>query len=353
MLNLLPSVLLLGLCLAVLIVVRRGVLSLRRSDLAVAAAQGSAADAVVARKLLRALRARNLAAIGVAGLGAAVAILLHSLYPRVHGLSLVSAPAAMAVLVAALYALWPIPSEFKGSNPPALESISANLTPRSTGMFGPAWGVAVPGVLSGALISGLVVAGIFSGPDETGQYRNLPHVSWGGAVLDENMVVTRLELTEGSAGPFPGWYYGIPVIALLVLAGVFMLWALNSNARRATLRSPGLQDLDHAVRNHLGYILSTGISMLLCFQAVPLLGMASSSIYSAGVGSSYEVGMVVGDGPGPVLDVDPAHAAFSITLAIAALLLAITGAALLVKLTGWVGSTLWPVGWKARKVAAS
>lgn len=353
MLNLLPSVLLLGLCLAVLVVVRRGVLSRHRSDLAVAAARGTMADAAVARKLLRALRARNLAAIGVAGLGAASAILVHSTFPRAHGLSLVAAPAAMAMLVAALYALWPLPSEFKGPNQPVPEPISANLTPRSTGMFGPAWAVAVPGVLSGVLVAGLVVAGLFSGPDETGQYRNLPHVSWGGAVLDENMVVTRLELTEGATGPFPGWYYGIPVIALLVLAGVFMLWALNSNARRATLRSPGLKDLDLAVRNHLGYIISTGISMLLCFQAVPLLAMASASIYNAGAGSSYEVGMVVGDGPGPALDVDPAHAAFSLALAITALLMAIAGVVLLVKLTGWVGSTLGPVRHLPREMAAS
>lgn len=353
MLNLLPSVLVLGLCIAILVIVRRGVLSRRREDLAIAAHQGTAADAVVAEKILRVMRTRNIAAITLAVLGVVGAFLLQSAFRQTFGLFVISAPLIAALMATGVYACWQIPSEPKVQGQPAETRISAGLTPRSTGMFGPAWGILVPGMLLGSLLVGLLLAGTFSGPDENGKYRNLPHMSFGGATLDENMMVTEILPTTGSSGPFPGWYYGVPLMGLLVIVGILTLVALHNNVRRPSLRSAGLHEFDNAVRNHEGYVLSTGLSMLLCFQAVPLLFMAATSIYSAGTHAAYEVGMVLEDGVIPPLDVDTGLAALSAALGIIALLLIVTGVALLVKLAGWMGPSFGSLKHKQSDAAAA
>lgn len=344
--NLLSMLLLFGFCIAVLMLVRRRVLSQRRDNLAALAVGASAADAVIGMKVLRTLRSRNLAVLAAAAIGAAGAIFFTQGFPRLYGLPLVAAPAIMAVLAAAVYAFWRIPHEFPAADPSPSGRISADLTPRSTGMFGPAWGIALPGVLLIGTIGGLIVAGMFSSPDEKGLYRDLPYVSTNGAQLDENSVVTQIHMSEGASGPFPGWYYGVPVMALLVLAGILTLWALNVNARRPRLRSSGLQGFDNAVRTHNGYVLSTGLSALLCFQTLPLVLLAASSIVNSGYRTTYAIGQVYDDTAVPDSVLDPAHAALAMSLAGVGLLLGVTGIVLLANLVGWIGATMKPVGHK-------
>ncbi|MFF5793974.1 hypothetical protein ACFY5D_18170 [Paeniglutamicibacter sp. NPDC012692] len=353
MLNLLSMLLLLGFCIAVLMLVRRRVLSQRRDDLAALAAASSDAEAVVVGKVLRTLRSRNLAALGAAAFGAAVAIFFTEAFPRTYGLLMVAAPAIMAVLAAAVYAFWRIPHEFPTADPAPSGRISADLTPRSTGMFGPAWGIVLPGVLLIGTLGGLLVAGMFSGPDEKGLYRDLPYVSMNGAQLDENSVVTQIHMSDGSTGPFPGWYYGLPVMGLLVIAGILTLWALNVNARRPRLRSTGLQGFDHAVRTHNGYVLSTGLSALLCFQAVPLVVLSASSIVNAGYNTMYAIGQVYDDDAIPDSVLDPAHAALAMSLAGVGLLLGVTGVLLLANLVGWIGATIMPIRRKSIESATA
>ena len=339
MLNLLPSVLVIGLCIGILFIVRRGVLAQRREDFSVAAQQGNAADVVVARKLMHVMRNRHLLAIGMALLGVIGMFVLQETYPKSFGLFLLGSPLVAATLAMGIYAFWKLPTDLNADAGSTDEPISAGLVPRSTGMFGPAWGILVPGLIAGSMLLGLLIAGFFSGPDEQGLFRNIPHTSFSGATLDENMVVTQVDVTTGSAGPFPGWYYGVPLIGLLVVVGILTLWALNTNARRPSLRSAGLQRFDTAVRNHEGYVISTRVSMLLCFQAVLLLFMAATSIFSAAKSAAFEIGMTVEPGISVPLAVDTGLAALSATLGIFALLLILTGVALLVKLFGWVGST--------------
>lgn len=353
MLNLLPSVLLIGLCLGILFIVRRGVLAQRREDLAVAAHWGNASDVVVAGKMMRVMRNRHLLAIGLALLGAIGMFVLQGIYPKSFGIFPLGSPLVGATLAMSIYAFWKLPTDLKADAGSTDEPVSAGLVPRSTGMFGPAWGILVPGLFAGSLLLGLLIAGFFSGPDERGLFRNLPHTSFSGATLDENMVVTEISATTGSAGPFPGWYYGVPLLGLLVVVGILTLWALHTNATRPSLRSAGLQQFDTAVRNHEGYVISIGISMLLCFQAVLLLFMAATSLYSAGVSGAYEIGMVVEPGIPVPLAVDTGLAALSATLGIIALLLIFTGVALLVKLFGWVGSTFGSLEQKSNESASA
>ncbi|PQZ92998.1 hypothetical protein CQ018_11110 [Arthrobacter sp. MYb227] len=353
MINLLPSLLVIGLCIGILLIVRRGVIAQRREDLAIAAHRGNAADVVVAGKLMRVMRARHLLAIGVALLGAFGMFMLQGFFPKSFGIFLLGSPLVAATLAMGIYAFWKLPTNLKADARSADKRISAGLIPRSTGMFGPAWGILVPGLFAGSLLLGLLIAGFFSGPDERGLFRNLPLTSFSGATLDENMVVTEISATTGSTGPFPGWYYGVPIMGLLVIVGILTLWALHTNTRRPSLHSAGLQEFDTAARNHEGYVISTGVSMLLCFQSVLLLFMAAMSLYSGAVSAAYEIGMTVEPGIPVPSAVDTGLAALSATLGIIALLLIFTGVALLVKLFGWVGSTFGSLEQKSNESASA
>lgn len=350
MLNLLPSVLVIGLCIGIFAVIRRGIFTQRRVDLAIAASNGSA-DAVVAAYIFRTMRKRNIVAITAAGFAFVISFLLQTLFSQTYGLFAIVSPSLAALLAVGIYAAWPIPAEYLAPSSTIDAKTSANLTPRSTGMFGPAWGIIVPGALLVVLIGGLLVAGIFSGSDEAGLYRTFPFKSADGARLNENMIVTQIEVTTGWTTPFPGWYYGLPILGILILSGILMLRALNSNAHRPVFRSEGLLEFDRAVRINEGYILSTGMSMLLCFQAVPLLGMASNAISNAGMNIVYQIGMVIEDDMHPPVVMDPGMAALSAALRILALLLAIVGIMLLVKLVGWVGSTFGSLEQKSNESA--
>ncbi|MGL3806588.1 hypothetical protein ACSYDW_10860 [Paeniglutamicibacter sp. R2-26] len=342
MINLLPVAAFLGFGVALLLLVRKGSLSQRRSDLGDLANRGSAPDVATARRILRIMRARNISAFAAAVAGAVGAFILHDTFPQGFGLAIVVAPAFMWVLAAAVYALWPIPSEFPNAVSEPEPRLSADLTTRSAGMFGPAWGIVAPAVLLVATAVGVVAAGRVSGADENGLFRNFPHSSMNGAELDENMVIIGTVATEGASGPFPGWYYGVPVIVLLAVGAVLTLWALNSNARRPRLRSAGLRELDLAIRTHQGYVLSTGASAMLCFQALPLLLMALISVRSAASRTILVVGQVFDESSMPARGLDPFLGGVAVGLAVVALLLLVIGLVLLANLVAWMSSTIKP-----------
>ncbi|WP_404289801.1 hypothetical protein [Glutamicibacter arilaitensis] len=337
--NLLPILALLGFGFALTLLIRRGVLSQRRADLVQLAHRGTVAEAGIAAKVLRTVRVRNLAALTVAVLAGTSAIYLYQAFPRANGLQLVAAPIGVWILVVIVFVLCPIPYDLTSAEEAEGARVSADLTPRSTGMFGPAWGIIVPGVMLAATIIGLLAAGIASSPDEQGRYRMLHFVSASGARLDENMKVTQALSGEGLTGPFPGWYYGIPLLVLLVLAAFLTLWALNINARRPSLRSTSLQGFDNAVRTHNAYVLSTGFSAMLCVQLLPLLVMAATAIYNAGYTEIFVVGEIYANGALPETSTDPWHAALALTLAGLGLLLLVVGVMLLGQLAGWIAPT--------------
>ncbi|PQZ98168.1 hypothetical protein CQ017_11150 [Arthrobacter sp. MYb224] len=336
--NVLPFLVLIGFGLALTLLIRRGVLSQRRADLVNLAHRGAAAEAGIAGKVLRAVRARNMAALIVALLAGTWAIYLNQAFPKANGLQLVAAPAGIWILVAIVFIIFPIPHDFASAEEGNGARVSADLTPRSTGMFGPAWGIIVPGVMLGATLIGLLVAGLASSTDERGRYRMLPYASANGASLDENMMVTEVSLGDGATGPFPGWYYGIPLLVFLVLGALLTLWALNRNARRPSLRSPALQGFDNAVRTHNAYVLSTGFSAMLCFQLLPLLAMAASAIYNAGYTLNFVVGETYTRGALPEGSTDLWNAALALSLAGLGLLVLVVGAILLGQLAGWIAT---------------
>lgn len=343
MINGFALLILIGFGVGTVMLVRRSIFTQHRSDLLLLAAAGNDSERANARKVLRSLRARTLTAVAAMALGGAVALVLHDALPAAAGLPLAVAPAGMWVLAALVFAGWRLPHEFTDSSSETLLPFSAELTPRSTGTFGPAWGIVMPAVLLTGSVLGLVVAGLMSGTDERGRFRNLPYLSAGGAELDKNMVVTQIQQGTGSVGPFPGWYYGLPVLALLLLGAGLSLWALNTNARRPRIRGLRIRAFDDAVRTNVGYVISTGFSAMLCFQIAPLMLFAASALRGSGMKPGYVVGQILQEGAIPQMTLDPMLGALALAMAVVALLLLVIGTVLLVRLLGWMGATLRPL----------
>lgn len=342
MVNLFALLLLLGFTVGIILLMRKSVLTQRRADLAALARLGTATERANAVAVLRGLRARNITVLAVLVAGAVIAVVLHQRFPSAAGLPLAVAPAGIWVLAVLVFAGRPLPHEFSGAAAQSPQRVSADSTPRSSAMFGPAWGIALPAILLAGTVLGLVVAGILSGPDENGRFRNLHYVS-AAVELDSNMVVTRVLPGAGAAGPFPGWYYGIPLLVLLLLGAGLSLWALNSNARRPRMRGENLRGFDNAVRTHVGYLISSGFSAMLCFQAAPLALAAAAAFRSSGANPGYVIGQVYDDAAIGRVTMDPVMGALSIFLAALALILLVVGAILLLRLLGWLGAALRPL----------
>ncbi|MDO5743229.1 MAG: hypothetical protein Q4P23_02085 [Micrococcaceae bacterium] len=353
MVNAAVLVVLIGFVVALVTLVRRGVLTQRRVDLVSFARAGGATEQDNAYEVLRSLRARNLAAVAAVVTGGCAAVALQSKFPDTAGLALALAPAGIWVLAASIFAFWRLPHEFTVSSTDSFEQSTAELVPRTVSRFGPAWGIMLPAALLATTLLGLVAAGLASGADAQGRYRNLPYVSSGGAELDSTMVVTGLQLGEGSVGPFPGWYYGMPVMALLLVGTVLGLLALSSNARRPRLRGVDLHGFDDAVRTNVGYVISTGFSAMLCFQAAPMMLIAASAINSSGTHPVYTIGEAIDETVVPSLGIDPVAGALSMGISVAAILLLIIGTTLLVRLPGWMGSALKPLRLPAAESAGT
>lgn len=252
-----------GFAVGIVKLVRRGVLIRRRADLVSLARVGNTTERSCAHNVLRSLRAPNLAALVAVVLGGVVAAALQEEFPDAAGLALAVAPAGIWVLAALAFAFWRLPHE--ATDPPAdsVEQATAELLLPFAGKFGPAWGIMLPAALLMVTVLRLVGAGLASGTNQQGRHRNLPYVSPGYAEVERNMLVTGLQFGEGAVGAFPGWYYGVPVSALLLLGAFLGLWALNSHVRRPRIRGVHLQRFDDAVRTNAGYMISTGFSAML------------------------------------------------------------------------------------------
>ena len=132
---------------------------------------------------------------------------------------------------------------------------TADLTPRTGGSFGPRWGFALPLASAGILVAVLVVMGFTSSPDGAGLYRAF-----------------TIELPDGSSSgsPYPGWFYGVPLmIATLALALVVLL-VLRMVASAPRPATAELYSVDDALRRSVTafIMLLSSSALLLYFGAV-------------------------------------------------------------------------------------
>ncbi|MCV9992811.1 hypothetical protein OIU93_00695 [Paeniglutamicibacter sp. ZC-3] len=140
MVNGFALLLLLGFSVGIVLLVRRNIVTQKRSDLLSLAASGTFVERANAGRVLRSLRARTAAALAVMALGGAVALVLHAEYPGAAGLPLAAAPACMWILASLVFVAWRLPHEFSDISPESSLHTSAELTPRSTGNVRPGMG---------------------------------------------------------------------------------------------------------------------------------------------------------------------------------------------------------------------
>lgn len=182
----------------------------------------------------------------------------------------------------------------------------AELRVRGASSLGPAWFYAVPASVAALMLLTVVFFGASSGADERGLYRSIS-ISGGGL--------------SASAGPYPGWFYGLPamVMALLLLAATVV--ALARLARQPLRGTAAARDEERGWRNGLaGVVMAVASGSFLVYTGGMALfaGVATGSVVSGSAWSSEDghLGWDV-----PVLEV---LAATEVGLGVAALVLGLS-----------------------------
>ena len=125
--------------------------------------------------------------------------------------------------------------------------ISAGLRPRGIFSFGPRCALAIPSTTALALVSWLVVTGLFSSRDGFGRYPVLTverHVSFSDPSVGRVPLLTPVLQAES----FPGWYYGVPVVVASLMLLVVSLLLLRTLARSPRSAERGLLGVDDMAR---------------------------------------------------------------------------------------------------------
>lgn len=125
---------------------------------------------------------------------------------------------------------------FAASAPPRTRNAAINsaaLDRRLPWSFGPRWVFTLPLGIAAAFVVFLIVTGISSSPDENGLYRSI-------SVADAT--------TSSTASPYPGWFYGFPLIVVTVVLATSTLLALRRVSATRTSSNTGLATLDRLWR---------------------------------------------------------------------------------------------------------
>lgn len=171
----------------------------------------------------------------------------------------------------AIHILW------RPARPVASDDIrEADLSERTAWGFGPRWAFAIPLVTSGVLIAVLVAAGLASTQDAAGKWRRLAVTVADGGTADDNGIITEIHRSTILI-PFPGWYYGAPLIVGVILLTSMTFWALHRTA--VGPRIPGAStQLDYAVRTINTRFLMALSSAALGFAIAFLTSAAGTSL---------------------------------------------------------------------------
>jgi hypothetical protein len=259
----------------------------------------------------------------VAGCGVAVLMWAWGTWwTQGYGLPTSLAGSVGAVVGLAAYAV--IPRKLWTSDPSA--GAVADLTPRRPTSFARQWIFVLPTVAAIILALGLLLAGIYSATDENGlhrvfQRRNL--VGWG--VKNGQVIDIQYNLT--STGPFPGWYYGVPVMICTALMILAVYWSLSRTAAAPRPPSAELFHADTVLRGMRTTFIMAASSSALTFQVAGLSAISGNVLRSAHYDAVPTVDLMAPAGMTPV---EPGHT-LALTLLLSALPLAVVAVALLAK----------------------
>lgn len=111
----------------------------------------------------------------------------------------------------------------------------ADLTPRRPTSFARQWVFVLPTVAALILALGLLLTGLYSATDENGLHRVFQRRNLVGCGVTNGQVID-IQYNLTSTGPFPGWYYGVPVLISTVLMILAVYWSLSRTAAAPALR---------------------------------------------------------------------------------------------------------------------
>lgn len=256
------------------ILVRRAIGGSRRYCTPVS--QLSVTDARRAGPVFRSEVRASLTALLIGGLAGALTWQAGTWWPQGYGLAyaLAGLVGASAGLVA--YNLYPR----KGWATDPGDRTHAELTPRGPTSFARQWIFGLPLATAVLLILGLVLTGLYSSTDENGLHRNYQRrglAGWG----VENGRIVDVQYNLSSSGPFPGWYYGIPVMISAVLLVLAVYWSLHRIASAARPASPSLFDVDTTLRSLRTVFVMAASSAALALEVAGLLVLTGNVLRSS------------------------------------------------------------------------
>ncbi|WP_104081794.1 hypothetical protein [Cryobacterium sp. Y11] len=253
-------------------------------------------EVAAARRFARSITLRNVGALAVAGAVLGLLKLVNDAQPGWYGLPLMLAPGLAAAAGLLVFALTPTRVVSARSS-----RRSADLLPRRPWSYGPAWGFLLPLIAAAAVIAFAIVAGLASSPQPDGGYRSIT-------------------VGSSTSGPYPGWFYGLPLIGLTVLLTAATLFALGRIA--SSPRSERFGEIDRIVR-----VLATRVVMQLSSGALFLY--FGGVLLFAGWATTNAASVFAPDGGGVVSNVQPA-AFIGLSEVVVGLLVALLGGVLVV-----------------------
>ena len=182
----------------------------------------------------------------VAGI-AAFAVLAFAPIPALHlSLGLAIAPGVGALVSCLMIAAFPMPRAL-----PSTGVRQAELTPRETTSFGPRWGFILPLAAAAFYVVFLIATASLS------------------SVADYSHLSRQIALeTPGgyqTSSPYPGWFYALPLLVVIVLLSGGVLLALRRVAGARALGPLDLSPLDAGIRR-----MTTRFVMLLSSSVIVL-----------------------------------------------------------------------------------
>lgn len=217
--------------------------------------------------LISAAQRRSLVAMALAIVVFLALFSLTIALPHLLGTPLAVAPTLAGATGLALYALTPptiIPID-------PSEPRTASLTPRAVSSFiEPRAAATFSGAL--VLLMGFIVfAGITSSSDDMGGHRQ---------------IAFHNDTLSSGAGPYAGWFYGIPVLACAALLVVTSWWALRRISGTAALPHADDAELDSAWRRASNSIILAIASIATLVQFGALAYLSGSAMVRAAEGIS-------------------------------------------------------------------
>lgn len=203
---------------------------------------------------LRSARRRAIIALVFTAFLLAVGWVASSAFAEMLGLPLAVAPLVAGSAGLLLYAA--TPPRVDGSRDGAQ---AASLTPRSAWNAVPTRTASGVLALAGALVAFLVICGLLSSTDEFGLFR---------------VITFESPLSSSSASPFPGWYYGAPIIVLTLVFLAAAYVSLHRVASTPSLPGAGFEAQDRTWREATARVITRLVTAVLLveFGGVAALG---------------------------------------------------------------------------------